>query len=219
VSLQRRAEPAARGVGEIVLRVGLDFRWWDSEGHGVIRLLALAAAAACLTGATALSQDAPAVSPQKFQREFRSGEDFSARDLNAASFFQVRMNGSNFQNTNLSASSFEQCDLAEADFRGAKFSPESRMFRVTANEGNFEGVDFGGLAIDSVNLRDANLRGAKNFGPVQRANFQKADLRGADLSGLQMPLVEVRWENAVYDSNTIFPKGFDPAANGAVRAE
>ncbi len=185
----------------------------------MIRLLAMAAAAACLTNQAAFTQDAPVPSAQKFEREFRSGEDFSGRDLNSASFFQVRMNGSNFQNANLAACLFEQCDLAEADFRGAKFSPDSRLFRVTANEGNFEGVDFNGIVIDSVNLRDANLRGAKNFGTVKRANFQKADLRGADLSGLRLPLEEVRWEEAVYDSETIFPKGFDPAANGAVKAE
>lgn len=129
------------------------------------------------------------------------------------------MNGSNFQNTNLVASSFEQCDLASADFRGAKFSPDSRMFRVTANEGNFEGVNFEGLAIESVNLRDANLRGAKNFGSVKRANFQKADLRGTDLSSLKTPLVGVRWEKAVYDKDTVFPKGFDPVASGAVEVD
>ena len=185
----------------------------------MIRLLAMAAIPACHTNQTALTQDAPAPSSKKFQREFRSGEDFSGRDLNSATFFQVRMNGSNFQNANLAASSFEQCDLAEADFRGAKFSPDSRMFRVTANEGNFEGVDFNKITIDSVNLRDANLRGAKNFGDVKRANFQKADLRGADLSGLKLPLEEVFWEKAIYDSKTIFPKGFDPAASGAVKAE
>jgi len=185
----------------------------------MIRLLAMAAIAACLTNQTALTQDAPAPSSKKFQREFRSGEDFSGRDLNSATFFQVRMNGSNFQNANLAASSFEQCDLAEADFRGAKFSPDSRMFRVTANEGNFEGVDFNKITIDSVNLRDANLRGAKNFGDVKRVNFQKADLRGADLSGLKLPLEEVFWEKAIYDSKTIFPKGFNPAASGAVKAE
>jgi len=206
-------------VGEIVLRVGLDFRLKDSEHRFVKLHLVLAAAAICLSAQSALTQDAPAASAQKFQREFRSGEDFSGRDLNAASFFQVRMNGSNFQNANLAASSFEQCDLAEADFRGAKFSPDSRLFRVTANEGNFEGVDFGGLAIDSVNLRDANLRGTKNFGPVQRANFQLADLRGADLSGLKLPLVGVRWEKAIYDKNTVFPEGFDPLASGAVKAD
>lgn len=93
------------------------------------------------------------------------------------------------------------------------------MFRVTANEGNFEGVNFEGLAIESVNLRDANLRGAKNFGSVKRANFQKADLRGTDLSSLKTPLVGVRWEKAVYDKDTVFPKGFDPVASGAVEVD
>lgn len=199
--------------------MGVDFRSQDSHCWYVKALLALAVSAACLTSQTALSMEETPASPAKFQREFFSGEDFSGRDLNAASFFQVRMNGSNFQNANLAASTFDQCDLAEADFRGAKFSPESRMFRVTANEGNFEGVDFGGISLDAVNLRDANLRGAKNFGPVQRANFQLADLRGADLSGLKMPLVEVRWEKAVYDDATVFPEGFDPVASGAVKAD
>ena len=173
----------------------------------------------CLAGPMAHSQETAPASPGKFQREFRSGEDFSGRDLTAASFFQVRMNGANFQKALLDGAKFDQCDLAEADFRGAHFSPASRFFRVTANEGNFEGVDFGGATLDSVNLRDANLRGAKNFGPVEQTTFQLADLRGADLSGLKPPLVEVRWEKAVYDKDTVFPEGFDPVASGAIKAD
>ena len=182
-------------------------------------LVPLALAGLCLSAQPALSSDTPAAPQKKIHQEFRSGDDFSGQDLQSTSFFQVRMNGTNFQNANLSASSFEQCDLAGADFRGATFSPQSRIFRVTANEGNFEGVDFGGIAIDSVNFCDANLRGAKNFGSVRRANFKKADLSGADLSALKLPLDEVSWEDAVYDSTTIFPKGFDPVASGAVKAK
>lgn len=55
--------------------------------------------------------------------------------------------------------------------------------------------------LQGANLRDADLRGAY----LQNANLQGTTLRGAKLEAVS------------YDTDTIWPEGFDPEAAGAVR--
>ena len=68
-------------------------------------------------------------------------------------------------------------------------------------------------------LSRADLRGAKNLVDVKRANFQRADLRGADLSKMKQPMVGLEWDDAIYDAKTKFPAGFDPVKAGAKAAQ
>ena len=84
--------------------------------------------------------------------------------------------------------------------------------------------------LNLVNMRDARLRGAD----LRQALMLDADLNGADLSfadlrAAQLAGADLRKTNlrgarlkgvylldAIYDRNTIWPEGFNPARHGAV---
>ncbi len=153
-----------------------------------------------------------------YVREWFSGRDFSKGDEISGVFHQSRLNGANFRGMEFDDVSFEACDLADADMRDAVFGPGTKFFRCTLNGADLRNVDFAGASIESVNFRGADLREAKNLRNVRRANFQRADLRGADLSQLAVPLQEIEMEDAIYNEKTKFPQGLDPAAEGAILA-
>lgn len=151
----------------------------------------------------------------KYVREWFSGHDFTKREEVTGIFHQSRLNGANFRGMEFDEASFEACDLADADMKDAVFGAGTKFYRCTLNGADLRGADFAGASIDSVNFRGADLRKAKNLRNLRRVNFQRADLRGADFSQLALPLQEVEWEDALYNAETKFPEGFDPAAAGA----
>jgi len=154
----------------------------------------------------------------KFVREWFSGKDFTGKPKVTGNYHQSRLNGTNFQGMKFADASFEQCDLADANMQSVVFGPRTKFFRCTLNGANLQGADFSGATIDSVNFRGADLRQSKGMTHVKKVNFQRADLRGADLSKMQQPLDQVTWTDAIYDARTKFPTGIDPAAVGAKTA-
>jgi len=184
----------------------------------VIPLLVLSFLAAAWPAEAA----SPIVNPldiPKYVREWFSGRNFTGKPKVTGSFHQTRLNGANFEGMKFIDASFEQCDLARANMKGAVFGSGTKFFRCTMNGADLEGVNFAGAHIESVNFRGADLREAKNFDDVQRVNFQRADLRGTDLSKLKHPMVEVEWDDAIYNAKTKFPAGFDPVKAGAKAAQ
>lgn len=165
---------------------------------------------------------APSVNPldiPKYVREWFSGMDFTGKPRVTGNYHQSRLNGTNFKGMKFSNASFEQCDLAETNMKGAIFGPGTKFYLCTLNGADLTGVDFAGAHIESVNFRGADLRGAKNFKDVTKVNFQRADLRGADLSKIKQPLVDIEWDDAIFDATTKFPAGFDPVKAGAKTAQ
>ena len=155
--------------------------------------------------------------PQKIEREFMTEEDFGGRNLEGTKFHWVRMNEATFKDGLISGATFTQCDLSNSDLRGAKLGDNTTFTQVLMNDANLEGLDLMGADFDKVNLRGANLQGTKNFGKVSKTTFDGADLRGADLSSIPTPLVEVTFDKAIYDEKTRFPEGVDPTAAGAIK--
>jgi uncharacterized protein YjbI with pentapeptide repeats len=154
----------------------------------------------------------------KYVRQWFSGKDFTGTHKMSGHYRQSRLNGTNFQGMKFRGAEFEQCDLADANMQGAVFGPGTKFFRSTLNGANLQGADFSGATLDSVNFRGADLRKSKGMTNVKKINFQRADLRGADLSKIRNPLDQVVWTDAIYDAKTKFPAGFDPAAVGAKTA-
>ena len=155
----------------------------------------------------------------KYVRQWFSGHDFTGKPKVTGNYHQSRLNGTNFQGMRFTDASFEQCDLAGANMKDAVFGPGTNFYRCTMNGANLTGVNFAGAHINSVNFRGADLRGSKNLVDVKRANFQRADLRGADLSKMKQPMVDLEWDDAIYDAKTKFPAGFDPVKAGAKEAQ
>ncbi len=184
----------------------------------VIAILALSA----LSVVCPVEAAAPKINPidlPEYVREWFSGHDFTGKPKVTGKYHQSRLNGTNFEGMKFDHASFEQCDLAEANMKGAVFGSGTKFYLCTMNGADLTGADFAGAEIEAVNFRGADLRGAKNLVDVQKANFQRADLRGADLSKLKQPLVELEWDDAIFDETTKFPEGFDPVKAGAKTAE
>jgi uncharacterized protein YjbI with pentapeptide repeats len=174
----------------------------------------LASSLIVVTAAQAETNLNPSELP-KFVRQWLSGHNFSDKPKVTGTFHQSRLNGSNFQGAKFSNANFEMCDLADSNMQGAVFGSGTKFFRCTLNGADLRGANFEGAVVNSVNFRGADLRKAKNLKSVTKANFQRADLRGADLSKMAMPMVQIDWDDAIYDKSTKFPVGFDPAKAGA----
>lgn len=73
---------------------------------------------------------------------------------------------------------------------------------------DFSKRDLHGELFKNADLRAANFRGADLFG----ACFVGADLRGADFREADLTAADLDY--AVYDSNTRWPRGYDPRQHG-----
>jgi uncharacterized protein YjbI with pentapeptide repeats len=178
----------------------------------------LVSALAFVVTVPAMAADSSVINPleiPKYVREWFSGRDFTGKPKMSGHYHQSRLNGTNFQGMKFAHAEFEQCDLADANMKGAIFGAGTKFYRCTLNGADLQGADFAGATIDSVNFRGADLRNVKGLRNVQKVNFQRADLRGADLSKIRQPLVEIEWDDAIYDAKTKFPAGFNPVSAGA----
>jgi uncharacterized protein YjbI with pentapeptide repeats len=89
--------------------------------------------------------------------------------------------------------------LAHADLTGAYFCGWTLLVGA-----NLEGANLTGTDLEYANLTRANLKGAHlESSDLCSANLSTATLTGANLTG------------AVYDEQSQWPAGFDPAKRGA----
>ena len=72
---------------------------------------------------------------------------------------------------------------------------------------DFEGANLSHAIFIEAELIEANLKSA---------NLHQADLTGANLTGAN--LKDTQLDDCIYSDQTIWPKGFDPGAAGAVKA-
>jgi len=166
--------------------------------------------------ACSLAQEG-AAARQEFTNRNLSKKDFSGQELEGASFLRVKLDNVQFGGADLSDATFQQCLLKGAIFRGAIFGPRTRFKECTLHEADFAGVDLKGADFSRVNLRGANLANTKGWGELTDCTFAEADLRGADFSTAEGDLGSVQWSGAIYDNNTVFPKGFDIEDAGMVK--
>ena len=96
---------------------------------------------------------------------------------------------------NLEEAILPEYDLSGASLNGSNLS-EAVLVRTNFRQAYLLDVNFQGAL-----LQQANFQGAALF----RANFSEANITDAKFKG------------AFYDSNTIWPEGFDPVAAGAIK--
>ena len=95
---------------------------------------------------------------------------------------------------------------------------ESDVNRALNRDMNLVGADLSRADLSRANLRGARLAAANLIGAnLSKADFSNADFSGADLSGANLSgadfLNDAYLIDAIADSRTNFPDGFD--ANGA----
>ena len=129
--------------------------------------------------------------------------DLSEQDAREVNFRGVYIEGGNLSDS----------DLRGADFSGAHLYG-TYLYRANCSECDFTGAFLQGVVLDEVNLSGANFVNARlvtdNMG--SSCSVLGADLRSASL-------VNTVLTSCHYDSNTLFPVGFDPVARGMVRVE
>lgn len=116
----------------------------------------------------------------------------TSADLHGTDFLGGSGVGAIFAHGNLVGASFQGTDLSGIDLSYA---------------------DLSGAFLGHVNLTGANLTGAKLLAFEHNA----VDLRGANLEGANLD--RVLMTSAVYDCNTRWPAGFNPAKSGALNLE
>jgi len=130
---------------------------------------------------------AQVVEPQTAERDWRE-EGHSRLDYSGGNLRHARIIGGDLHDAIL-----PEADMVDADLR----------------DSNLTGADLSG-----ANLKGADLRGAILWGgKLSRAVMQKVRLEGTDLR--KAVLVGVDLTDAVYNSETKWPSGFDPGEAGA----
>jgi uncharacterized protein YjbI with pentapeptide repeats len=117
------------------------------------------------------------------------------------------------QNASLSGCELERISFDGSDLQGSDFS-RANLYGAIFSDGNFDSCLFVGADLRSTfmyraSFRHADMRNARfsldeMLGSLvlSAVDFSDANLDGADFTG------------AIYDSETVFPEGFNPAARG-----
>lgn len=151
------------------------------------------------------------------------GANFSGASLRSTNLANSRIRNANFQDADLRGAYLGGSDLSGSDLRGAAL-PFILSGGIKMQGVNMEGLDLKGQGFFWVDLTGANLRNTKNFGTVESTNFTNADLRGANLltawTNARTPtLSAANFKGAIYDNDTVFPKGFSPQGAGMVMGQ
>ena len=118
--------------------------------------------------------------------------------------------------SDLSDAALKRADLRRADLTGTWLAG-AVLIEADLHQTDLRTTVLWHARLEGADLTAADLSGANLTGAVlSGARLQLADLRGADLTGTN--LVAATLTDAVADSATVWPDGFDVAASGVVMA-
>jgi uncharacterized protein YjbI with pentapeptide repeats/membrane protein implicated in regulation of membrane protease activity len=166
-----------------------------------ISLVRTALAGASLTGA-------------HLERALLIGANLEGADLFKANLDAADLEGAILRNAGLLLASLNDTVLWAADAEGA------RLYGASLEGAALKGANLKSAGLTGANLKDAGLHSADLSGAdLTGANLEGAGLEGANLEGANLQGANMRGAvvlNARYDETTIWPNGFDAAAQGAV---
>ena len=141
--------------------------------------------------------------PPVFHRMLRLGMGKGA-DLVKVHLEGTDLRGADLKGANLWGSHLRGANLGEANLREANLG-EANLEGVNLEWANLEGANLWEAHLGEADLRGADLEGADLGGANLRgADLERAYLRGADLKRANL-------EGVAYDTQTIWPTGFDLA--------
>jgi uncharacterized protein YjbI with pentapeptide repeats len=173
----------------------------EQDTGAAINLSHTALASATLTGA-------------HLEHALLSGANLEGADLFKAHLNAADLEGATLRNAGLLLASLSDTVLWAANIEGA------RLYGANLEGAALKGANMKNAGLTGANLKDAGLHSADLSGAdltganLEGAGLESANLEGANLQGANMRGAVVL--NALYDETTIWPNGFDAAAQGAV---
>lgn len=140
--------------------------------------------------------------------------DLDRVDLRRCDLYHADLSGADLHYADLSACNMTLAVLEEADMT------RTRLAAAVLSSANLRGADLRDVALwharlDGTDLRATDLSGADFTGArLEGAALAQADLRGADLSSVDLGGATLT--DAVADSTTRWPPGFDHRAAGVI---
>ena len=152
-----------------------------------------------------------------------SRANLSGAELSEANLYGANLSEANLCHANLHTANLSSANLGQAKFINANLS-EVNLQGSNLSEANLSGVNLSSVHVSSTNFSRANLSKANLTGlnlrtsqlmkanlsnaNLSNTNLLKANLEGANLEGAKL-------QQALYNAETIFPRGFDPVKAGA----
>jgi uncharacterized protein YjbI with pentapeptide repeats len=174
----------------------------DYDNDAPIGLAHTALGGATLTGA-------------HLERALLTGSHLEGADLFKAHLSAADLEGASLRGAGLLLATLNDTVLWGANMEGA------RLYGANLEGAALKGANMKDAGLTGANLKDSGLHGAVLTGAdLTGANLEGAGLEGANLEGANLQGANVRGAvllNALYDDATIWPNGFDAAAQGAVR--
>ncbi len=130
-----------------------------------------------------------------------------------ANLMEAYLVEANLAKANLQAANLTEANLAEANLAKARLVharlTEANLAEADLAEANLVEAKLMGADLSGANLTKANLSGAN----LTKANLWGANVRDANLTEANLEAADFR--EALYDSDTKWPSGFDPEAEDA----
>ncbi|MEG3894136.1 MULTISPECIES: pentapeptide repeat-containing protein [unclassified Microcoleus] len=153
-----------------------------------------------------------------------SSANLSGAELSEANLSSANLSEANLCHANLHTANLSSANLGKAKFINANLS-EVNLQGSNLSEANLSGVDLSSVHLFSktnfsrANLSKANLTGLN----LRESKLMKADLSNANLSDTNLLMANLEGANlegsklqqALYNAQTVFPRGFDPVKAGA----
>lgn len=153
-----------------------------------------------------------------------NGANLKAANISNANLTNAKLKEANLDNANISQTNLYQADLGKAKLRKTNLS-RARLHGTNLSGANLSGanlsraslspdINLNGANLTATNLSGADLRAARLMNmDLSYANLSNANLLGANLEGAN--LQNVKLQEALYNTRTVFPNGFDPVKAGA----
>lgn len=158
------------------------------------------------------------LSPVNLSRANLSGAELSEANLSGATLSEANLSHANLHTANLSSANlgkvkFINANLSEVNLQGSNLS-EANLSGVNLSSVHVSSTNFSRANLSKANLTGLNLRTSQlmkanlSNANLSNTNLLKANLEGANLEGAKL-------QQALYNAETIFPRGFDPVKAGA----
>ena len=151
-----------------------------------------------------------------------SGAELSEANLSGANLTEANLCGANLYKANLESSNLGKAQLLNANLSEVKLNHCTNLVEANLSGVNFSSIVVGFYPIkllSMANLSKANLTGLN----LRSSQLMKADLSNANLSNTNLLMANLEGANlegaklqqALYNAQTVFPRGFDPVKAGA----